>query len=79
MRYYLEVERSEFLSIIWEAYESGDLIPICAWCQRVEVQGEWVFAPPGTLETIDRPMVLSHSMCPTCSANTPASPSQSSS
>ena len=43
------VERTEFLSIIWEAYESGDLIPMCAWCQRVEVQGAWAVPPPGTL------------------------------
>lgn len=70
------MERSEFLSFIWEAYESGDLIPICAWCQKVCVGGEWAVAPTGTLETIDRPMMLSHSICPTCAADQPASPSQ---
>ena len=70
------MERSEFLSLIWEAYESGDLLPICAWCQQVRVQDEWVVAPPGTLETIDRPMTLSHSICPTCAADTTPSPTQ---
>lgn len=70
------MERSEFLSIIWDAYESGDLLPICAWCEHVRVEGEWVVAPHGTLETIDRPMTFSHSICPTCTETLPAVPSQ---
>jgi hypothetical protein len=72
----IAMERSEFLLVIWEAYERGELIPMCAWCQRVHLKGEWVVAPPGTLETIDRPMMLSHSICPACAADPPASPKQ---
>ena len=70
------MERSEFVAHILKAYESGDLIPTCAWCQRLYIEGNWVFAPRGALATIDPPMTLSHSICPTCTADTPASRSQ---
>lgn len=65
------MERADFLTIIWDAYESGDLLPICAWCQRVRVEGEWVVAPRAALDTIDRAMTLSHSICPACTAAQP--------
>ena len=58
------------LAKIWEASETGALIPSCAWCGRVCIDGEWV-EPGGSLATIDQPMTLSHSICPTCSGKQP--------
>jgi hypothetical protein len=31
------------------AYEAGDRILTCAWCERVELDGEWVLAPRAAL------------------------------
>ena len=53
-------------------YEAGDLITICAWCWRVEVDGEWVLAPREALTAIDSRYTLSHSICPECAAHPPA-------
>jgi len=66
------LERNEFLTNIWEAYEAGQLIPVCAWCGRVWIQEQWFAPPGGMLSTIDEPMTLSHSICPTCAAAQPA-------
>jgi len=61
------VDQSVILAKIWEASESGELIPACAWCERVCIDGEWVLPTQGSLDTIDRRTTLSHSICPTCS------------
>jgi hypothetical protein len=29
-------------------YEAGDLVAMCAWCRRVEVDGEWFRAACGS-------------------------------
>jgi hypothetical protein len=50
------------------AYEAGDLITMCAWCRRVEIDGEWVLAPRAALTAIDAPYAMSHSICPECAA-----------
>jgi hypothetical protein len=53
---------------IAEAYDVGKLIPVCAWCGRLRIEGEWVVPPTGVLMTLDEPMTTSHSVCPDCSA-----------
>ena len=30
---------------ILAAYEAGGLVTMCAWCRRVELDGEWFLAP----------------------------------
>jgi len=60
------VDRNVVLQKIWEAAESGELIPVCAWCGRVRIDGEWVEPPHGSLDTVDQRMSLSHSVCPDC-------------
>jgi len=60
------VVASEVTKRILANYEAGDLITICAWCARVEVDGEWVLAPHAALEAIDSRYTLSHSICPAC-------------
>jgi hypothetical protein len=53
---------------ILAAYEAGDLITMCAWCRRVELEGEWLPAPRAALTAIDSLFTLSHSICPDCAA-----------
>jgi hypothetical protein len=59
---------AEVQAKITEVYEAGELIPACAWCDRVSIEGEWLLAPAGVLGTIDAPLTLSHSICPDCLA-----------
>jgi hypothetical protein len=53
---------------ILATYEAGGLITMCAWCRRVELDGEWLPAPRAALTAIDSRYTLSHSICPACSA-----------
>jgi hypothetical protein len=57
---------SDVMRRILASYEAGDLVIICAWCRRVEVDGEWLLAPRAALTAIDAPFTLSHSICPEC-------------
>ena len=52
---------------VWAAYEAGDLIPACAWCERVRIDDRWLVPPRAALAAIDTRQVLSHSMCDECS------------
>ena len=53
---------------ILATYEAGELITMCAWCRRVELDGEWVLAPQAALAAIEAEYTLSHSICPECAA-----------
>jgi hypothetical protein len=53
---------------ILATYEAGELITMCAWCRRVEIDGEWQLAPRSALTAIDSTYTLSHSICPACAA-----------
>jgi hypothetical protein len=53
---------------ILATYEAGDLITTCAWCRRVEIDSEWLFAPRAALTAIHARYTLSHSICPKCAA-----------
>jgi hypothetical protein len=55
---------------ILATYEAGDLITICAWCRRVEIDGDWLLAPRAALTAIDALYTLSHSICPECAVVT---------
>ncbi len=46
-------------------YEHGRFLMICAWCRRVEIDGEWVRTPRVALAAIDWSSV-SHGLCPDC-------------
>jgi len=62
----VRVVASEVTRRILADYEAGDLITICAWCGRVDVDGEWVLPPREALTAIDSRYTLSHSICPEC-------------
>jgi hypothetical protein len=63
-------------SEIWTLFNRGELVPRCAWCGRVRVEGAWFFAPAGALDAIDARLSTSHSICPTCVQTVSASGSQ---
>ena len=60
------MDRSELLTKLWTVFEGGGLITVCAWCGSLEIDGQWIGADPGLLSTIDQPMTISHSVCPSC-------------
>jgi hypothetical protein len=62
------VINSEVTNWMIATYEAGDLITICAWCGRVEFDGEWLLAPRAGFDAIDALNTLSHSICPGCAA-----------
>jgi len=49
-------------------YEAGDLVSVCAWCQRVNFDAEWLLVPRAALIAIDERYSLTHSICPSCAA-----------
>ena len=59
---------SDVTAHIMTTYESGQLITICGWCKRIELDGQWEPAPRAALSSIDAVHTLSHSICPDCVA-----------
>ena len=47
-------------------YEAGDLVTTCAWCERVDFDGEWLLVPRAALVAIDYRYSLTHGICPSC-------------
>ncbi len=62
------MDTAELLSRMLTTYENCDLIPRCAWCKRIAIEGEWFLVTPAALTVIDAPRALSHSICPQCDA-----------
>ena len=60
----------EMMRRILARYEAGEMITMCAWCRRLEIDGEWRLAPRAALTAIDAVYTLSHSICPRCAALT---------
>jgi len=46
-------------------YQHGHLLKICAWCRRVEIDGDWVRTPRVVLAAVDTSSV-SHGLCSDC-------------
>ena len=49
---------------VFATYEPGDMLTMCAWCNRLEFDGDWFLAPRAALSAIESRYVLSHSICP---------------
>jgi len=58
---------------IWELFEAGNAVPVCAWCGRIRLDGEWDWAPTGAISAIE-PTSLTHSICTSCAAEQPRAP-----
>ena len=48
--------------------DAGSLIPMCAWCGRIQFGADWVQPPSRALVRIDLTNTVSHTICPTCAA-----------
>jgi hypothetical protein len=48
--------------------DTGALIPMCAWCERIRVDDDWVQLPRVALAAIDVRNTVSHTICPSCAA-----------
>lgn len=59
---------SEVVERVLAMSDAGVLIPMCAWCERIAVDGEWLRPPRGALAVIDVRNSLSHTICPSCAA-----------
>jgi len=69
----MKVDESDVFSRIVAIYEDGGVVPTCAWCGRVRIDGTWVVPPPAALDAIDARNTLSHSICDACAPRgTPA-------
>jgi hypothetical protein len=62
------VYNSDVVAHVVKMSDAGVLIPMCAWCERIELDGEWVQPPRGALDVIDVRNAVSHSICPSCAA-----------
>jgi hypothetical protein len=56
----------DVFSHIWTAFDNVDLLAACAWCGRVQIDGQWIVPPPAALAAIDARNALSHSICEAC-------------
>ena len=68
---------SEVTRRVVAAYEAGDLITMCAWCRRVEIDGDWLLTPRAALTAIDARYSISHSICPKCAVGQSPTPGDS--
>ena len=59
---------SDVMAHVLAMSETGGLISVCAWCERLQIDGKWVQAPRGAFAVIDVPNTVSHSICPSCAA-----------
>jgi hypothetical protein len=66
------METDDVFSHIFDIYDSGGVVPICAWCGRVRIEGTWLVPPPAALAAIDDRNTLSHSICAECASGRPA-------
>lgn len=67
----VEEEREEPMPLLDAAAPRGEeLLAMCGWCDRFEVEGEWVEVEEAArrLDLFDRPELpaLSHGICPAC-------------
>jgi len=60
------MESGEVFSHIWHSFDTGRVVPICAWCGRVRIDDTWLVPPPAVLTAIDERHALSHTICERC-------------
>jgi len=51
--------------------DAGTLLRACAWCDRVLLDAQWVEASPDVLALVDAHGKVSHTICPSCTADQP--------
>ena len=53
----------------WTAFDSGRILPACAWCGHVRIDEVWLRPPRAALATVDERYAFSHSICDPCATN----------
>jgi sporulation protein YlmC with PRC-barrel domain len=62
------VDSNKVFTRIWDAFENGEIVIACAWCDRVRLDGAWCRAPLAAAAAIDARLIFSHSICAECAA-----------
>lgn len=57
---------SQAFARIWGAFDAGEIVVVCAWCDRILLDGEWLQPPPAVVDAIDARLAFSHSICSSC-------------
>jgi hypothetical protein len=65
------MDAPDTFSPIWAAFEDARMLPACAWCERVCIDGIWVVPSRAALVAIDRRYTFSHTICELCARSAP--------
>ena len=57
---------SQVFSRVWSAFDDGEIMIVCAWSERVRLDGTWVRPPRAAVDAIDARLTFSHSICEEC-------------
>jgi hypothetical protein len=60
------MDTSDSFLRIWTAFDTGQILPACAWCGRVRIDETWLLPSPAVLAAVDRRYTFSHSICDAC-------------
>lgn len=60
------MELNASFSRIWTAFDTGEILPFCAWCGRVRIDETWLLPSRAALAAIDQRYTLSHTICDDC-------------
>jgi hypothetical protein len=71
------VNSSQVFSRVWSAFDDGEIMTVCAWCERVRLDGTWIRPPRAAIDAIDEQLTFSHSICEECAQGVSATSSSS--
>ncbi len=60
---------SDAVARFWTAFDTGHILPACAWCGQVRIDEVWLRPPRAALAAIDERYAFSHSICDPCATN----------
>ena len=64
---------SQVFSRVWSAFDDGEIMIVCAWCDRLQLDGTWVRPPRAAIAAVDAQRAFSHSICEECAQAVAAS------
>src|SRR2546423_7725755 len=69
--YVMEMGDQSSIDGVQAIRDAGALLRACAWCDRVQLDANWVEASPDVLALVDAHRNISHTICPSCTADHP--------
>ncbi len=60
------MDTGEVFTRVWAAFDAGEHVVVCAWCRRVQLDGDWFRLPHAAEQAIDARLVFSHGICGEC-------------